>query len=94
MITTIVQFRFSQPLAQRQIPYLFSEVVAHLEQAEGLLCRSFTKPTAAAVGGTLLWRSRSAAENFFADLDLSALEQYYGATLAVSYLEMLILLDK
>src|SRR5258707_3386636 len=85
MITTLVQFQLSSPIALAEATRRFEETAPKYKNLPGLIRKYYIRSEdGRIVGGVYLWRTRQAAELLYSAECLQRVEKVYAAKSALT----------
>ena len=94
MLTSIVQFKLTQPITREKARELFSGTAPNYREVNGLIRKYYIlSQDGATAGGVYLWNSRQDAERLYTDEWKKFILDKYGSLPSVTYFESPVVVD-
>ncbi|MGE5306070.1 MAG: YdhR family protein [Alphaproteobacteria bacterium] len=94
MITTVVQFKFPEPVSREEAKELYLGTAPKYQKVDGLMRKYYLlSEDGSTGGGVYLWKSRAHAEKLFTPQWRQFIKERYGAEPVISFFESSVLVD-
>lgn len=94
MITAIVRFELSTPTSREEMAKRFEETAPTYQDVPGLVRKyDLVAEDSKTAGGVYLWKSKSAAEQFYTPQWKNFIKERYGAEPEISYFDSPVIVD-